>query len=273
MIDLHAHILPGMDDGAKNLAHSLAMSRLYAAAGYTTVVATPHAAPENPSMGFAKSVALQVETLSQALRNERIRLNLLPGMEIPLAPEAADRLDQGLVLPLGGTHWVLLEPPFERLPLRWEQILFEVASRGYRVLLAHPERCQQLCRTHAMLARLIETGIHLQVNWGSFLGLYGREPLRTARHLAHKGYIHCLATDSHDTQARSPAMVRRAAAAVAQLAGRKNLARLAIENPARVLRDEPLLAMEHAPVKPSAAQRVGLKLRQIFGKAPSAPGC
>jgi protein-tyrosine phosphatase len=265
VIDLHAHILPGMDDGAKNLKHSLEISRLYRAAGYTTVVATPHAPPESPGRGLAKSVALQVENLNQAIQHQRIGLKLLTGMEIPLAPEVSDLLDQGRVLPLGDTHWVLLEPPFERLPLYWEQILFEVASRGYRVLLAHPERCLQLCRTRAMFDRLFETGIHLQVNWGSFLGLYGREALRTARYLAFKGYIHCLATDSHDTQARSPAMVRRAAAAVAQLAGRKNLARLAIENPAHLLRDDPLLAMAPVPVKPSPAQRVGHKLRQLFG--------
>lgn len=244
MIDLHSHILPGIDDGARNLEECLEMARIYAACGFRQVVVTPHAATDSLGQDLARSITLQVDNLNAILQAQEIDLALKTGMEIALTPEVPDFLDQGLLLPLAQSRYVLIEPPFENLPINWEQIFFNIVSRGYRILLAHPERCAQLARKPGMFDRLIETGVHLQVTWGSFVGLHGRGPLRTARYLARKGYIHCLATDSHDTGRRSAGPVLQASRKVAELIGRENLSLLAIENPARVIADQSLAAME-----------------------------
>ena len=140
-----------------------------------------------------------------------------------------------LLLPLAGSRCVLLEPPFESLPLHWEQILFEVAGRGFKILIAHPERCAQLAQQPMLVERLLETGVYLQVNWTSLLGYHGKLVQKTAHHLARSGAIHCMATDSHNTRERSALIVRRGAEELAALVGRKNLALLTVENPARVL--------------------------------------
>ena len=264
MLDIHSHILPGIDDGARNIGHSLEMARHYVRAGFRRVIATPHAVPEDRGVQFAQSIALHVENLNAIMQEDHVALTVLPGMEITLAPEVPAMLDQGEVIPLAGASYVLIEPPFQRLPLHWEQIFFEVTGRGFKLLLAHPERCEQLSGQPALVARLLENGIHLQVNWTSLLGYHGKAACKTARHLLRNGAVHCMATDSHDTRERSPLMVRRGAEELAGLVGRKNLALLAVENPARVLNGQPMKAMDMARM-PRRADRRG-RFWTLFGK-------
>ena len=257
MLDIHSHILPGIDDGARNVGESQEMARKYVAAGYSRVIATPHAVPEDRGVRFAQSVELHVANLNAVLREDRVNLTVLPGMEITLAPEVPEMLDRGEVIPLAGGPWVLIEPPFQRLPHNWERILFELTGRGFKLLIAHPERCAQLGREPGLVDRLLETGVCLQMNWTSLLGYHGKAVFQTARRLLLAGAVHCMATDSHDTRERSALIVRRAAAALAELAGRRNLALLTVENPARVLDGKPMKAMELAAL-PRPVRRRGL---------------
>lgn len=252
MIDLHSHILPALDDGSPNMAASIDMAANYVANGFHHVVATPHVLPENIGAQWASSLKRRVAKVNKALRAASIPLTVSPGMEIAIAPELPEFLEAGLLLPLADSRYVLIETPFERLPTYWEQILFEVAARGYRVLLAHPERCIQLSRNYRLIDRLIDMQIHLQVNWGSFTGFYGRPALKTARHLAREGYIHCLATDSHDHRNRSANVVRRATAEINAQIGAANLELLSNGNPGRIIADRPLETMADTPERSKA---------------------
>lgn len=225
------------------MADSLEMAALYVANGFRQVVATPHALPETIEKDYAAIIQRRVARMNQALTAQPLALTLAAGMEIAMAPEVPDLLDNGKLLPLAGSRYVLIETPFELLPIHWEHILFEIAGRGYQILLAHPERSAQLARNHGLFDRIIGMGIHLQVNWGSFIGLYGRTALKTARYLARRCYIHCLATDSHDPLDRNAAVVGRAAPKIAKLIGDASLKLLARENPARILANQPLRLM------------------------------
>ena len=97
--------------------------------------------------------------LNHTITENGIKLKVLPGMEIALDPNISDLLDQGQVQPLAGTSYVLIEPPFQRLPLGWDQAVFNVLSRGFSVLLAHPERCAQLSAKPQLCDELIESGV------------------------------------------------------------------------------------------------------------------
>ena len=244
MLDIHSHILPGIDDGARDIGHSLEMARKYVMAGYTRVVATPHAVPEDRGVKFAQSIDLHVANLNAIMQEDRVDLTVLPGMEITLAPEVPAMLDRGEVIPLAGGSYVLIEPPFQRLPLHWEQIIVAVAGQGFKILIAHPERCEQLVRDPLLVERLLETGVYLQMNWTSLLGYHGKATLKAARRLIRARAVHCMATDSHDTVERSALIVRRGAEELARLAGRRNLARLTMENPAKVLNGSDMAKME-----------------------------
>jgi protein-tyrosine phosphatase len=244
MIDLHCHILPGIDDGPKTLDESLEMARIFEQAGYSHVVATPHAVPGTTWMPKPEEIQDKLAELNHAITENGIKLKVLPGMEIALDPNIADLLDHGQVQPLAGTSYVLIEPPFQRLPLGWEQAFFDVLSKGLKVLLAHPERCAQLADKPELCDKLIESGVYFQVSWDSFLGHHGRTIQKMAIYLAGKAYIHCLATDSHDSKSRNAIQVRRTAESIEELIGPRNLRLISKENPIRVLRNEALISMQ-----------------------------
>jgi protein-tyrosine phosphatase len=255
MIDLHCHILPGIDDGPKTLNESLEMARIFEQAGYSHVVATPHAVPGTTWLPEPEKIRIGLDQLNQAIATKGIMLKILPGMEIALDPNISDLLHQGLVHSLAGTSYVLVESPFQRLPLGWEQAVFNALSRGFRVLLAHPERCAQLAAKRRLCDQLIESGVYFQINWDSFIGHHGRTTQKMAIYLAGKGYIHCLATDSHDAENRNAAQVRRAAETIEELIGPRNLHLISRENPIRVLRNEVLVSMKKLVIQPAVKKK------------------
>jgi protein-tyrosine phosphatase len=255
MIDLHCHILPGIDDGPKTLNESLEMARIFEQAGYSQVVATPHAVPGTSWMPRPEEIRKQLAELNQAIVNEGLNLKVLPGMEIALDPQITELVDKGKVQTLAGTSYVLIEPPFQRLPLGWEHAFFDVLSRGFKVLVAHPERCVQLSAKPQLCDKLIESGVYFQINWDSFLGHHGRTTQKMAIYLASKAYIHCLATDSHDSKSRNAVQVQRTAATIEELMGPRNLQLISRENPIRLLRNEALKSMDSQGIQATVKKK------------------
>ena len=251
MIDLHNHILFELDDGPENLSDSIEMARLLSKCGYRYVVATPHMVPGTSWIPPKTSIMRRIASLNQAATADDLNLKILPGMEISFDLQLLDLLRDNKVLTLGGRNstCLLIEPPFQNFPLGWEQIIFKILSKNFQILLAHPERCEQLVRRPEMIDQLIHAGVHIQVNWNSFLGEYGRSVKSAAHHLAEKNKIHCLATDAHTPRECQQRVIRDAAKIVQQLVGRKNLFRMAHENPLRILQGKlplPMSASEAA---------------------------
>jgi protein-tyrosine phosphatase len=231
------------------------MARIFEQAGYSHVVATPHAVPGTTWMPKPGEIRDLLVELKHAIAKAGIKLKVLPGMEIALDPNISDLLDQGRVQPLAGTSYVLIEPPFQRLPLGWDQAVFNVLSRGFSVLLAHPERCAQLSAKPQLCDQLIESGVYFQVNWDSFLGHHGRTTQKMAIYLAGKAYIHCLATDSHDSKSRNAMQVQRTAETIEELMGPRNLQLISRENPIRVLKNEDLISMERPKIRATVKKK------------------
>jgi len=239
VIDLHNHILFKIDDGPDTLSDSIEMASLLSTCGYSHVVATPHTVPGATWIPSTDSIKDQI---TKAAGRD---LKILPGMEISFDPQLLNLLNGKKLFTLGGkfSSCLLIEAPFHRFPLGWEQLVFEIISKNFMILLAHPERCAQLVQNPQIIDHLINAGVYIQVNWGSFLGEYGRSAKKTARHLAEKGQIHCLATDAHNPRDCQFALLRDAADKVQQLVGSKNLVRIARENPLRILKGKPPLSM------------------------------
>ena len=231
------------------------MARIFEEAGYSHVVATPHAVPGTTWMPKPGEIRDLLAELKHAIAKEGTRLNVLPGMEIALDPQIPALIANSRVQTLAGTSYVLIEPPFQRLPLGWEHVIFDVLSKGFAVLLAHPERCAQLASKPQLCDQLIESGVYFQVNWDSFLGHHGRTTQKMALYLATKGFIHCLATDSHDAKSRNARQVQRAAETIEQLMGPRNLQLISRENPIRVLRNEALKSMEGQEIQATVTKK------------------
>ena len=203
MIDLHCHILPGIDDGAPDLATSLAMARLAVADGITVTACTPHILPGVYNNSGAM-IGAAVARLRVALAEAEIPLRLVAGADVHVAPELVAQLGAGSALTINGSRYLLLEPPHHVLPPRLEDHIFHLQTAGYVPILTHPERLSWIDAHYRLVKRLVYNGVLMQLTAGSFLGRFGRRPRYWAERMLDEGLCHVLATDAHNIDQRAP---------------------------------------------------------------------
>lgn len=202
MIDLHAHILPGLDDGPPSQDDAVEIARAAVAAGTRALAATSHV-----DRGYGllpDDLSAAREALSARLRAEGIELELLQGGEV--AAQRLAGLDDDTLrgLTLGGGPTILLECPFSPVGSGMEPMVADLRRRGFGVLLGHPERSPSFQRVPAHLERLIELGASAQVTVGSLAGDFGDTVARVATRMLEAGHVHVIASDGHDTRRRRP---------------------------------------------------------------------
>jgi protein-tyrosine phosphatase len=202
LIDVHSHILPGLDDGAPDIDASLAIARAAAAEGVQTMVATPHVNFDYPTP--ADKMHSAVGHVNVALARAGIAVAVLPGAEIAVTKlEALSEEELGL-LALAGGQTLLVESPYTTSVPFLEKLLDDLLARGYKVILAHPERSPLFRADVARLRRLIGDGIYSAVNIGSLAGRFGDRSQETALELMTSNLVHVLASDCHDVERRPP---------------------------------------------------------------------
>lgn len=236
--DIHCHLLPGIDDGATDLAASLAMARMAAADGTRTIVVTPH------QMGnFAHNRGDDIRARAAALQKEidaaDIPLSILPGGDVRIDDGMIEGLLSGDVLTLGdhGKH-VLLELPHETyLPL--EGLLAELKRHGMTGVLSHPERNRGLLQSPELLAPLVDSGCLMQVTAGSLMGTFGSASQRLSEWMVQQGLVHFLASDAHSPAKRRP-LLNRAYLRMKELAGSEVALATCCDFPARVAAGKPV---------------------------------
>ncbi len=208
MIDLHCHVLPGIDDGPATIEGSLALARAAAAGGTQVLVATPHVSWRYRN--DAQTIARLVEELNARLAEEGVLsaggapLEVRTGAEVALTQIAEIERAELKRLTLGGGAWLLVEPPFTPVAPHLDEILLAMGRDGQRVVVAHPERCPTFQRDRQMLERLVREGYLTSVTAGSFGGSFGGEARRFALELARDGLLHNVASDAHDHAHRPP---------------------------------------------------------------------
>lgn len=204
MIDLHCHVLPGLDDGPANLDFSLAMARAAVDAGTQLMVATPHIRADFDV--HPEEIEPRVDLLNERLHSEGLPLRILPGAEVgwASAPDLDDRLLSKLSL--GSGRCVLLESPYGRRPVDLEATIAGLSERGYGVILAHPERCPLFQRDPDRLARLVEAGVLCSITAGSMSGRFGAPVRRFTVEILRRGLVHDVASDAHDHVHRPPGL-------------------------------------------------------------------
>jgi protein-tyrosine phosphatase len=208
VIDLHSHVLPGLDDGPPDLDAAVALVRAAEAAGTRAVAATSHV---DRTFGLTPAeLAAARAALVERLGAEGIAVEVLQGGEI--APERAAELSEAdlAALTLGGGPCLLLECPFRPFA-GMEALVAGFRDRGFAVLLAHPERSPLFQRDLERLGALVDEGALAQVTAGSFAGDFGGHARRAAEAMLEAGLVHVLATDTHDPVSRPPDL-RRAVA-------------------------------------------------------------
>ena len=202
LIDLHCHILPGVDDGAKSIDDSIAMAELAVRDGIRTIVATPHH-HDGHYINEGAAVRDQVEQLNQVFHDRAIPLTVLPGQEIRYYDGIIDDLEQKReLLTLGDTRYLLLEFPSHEVPRGVEDTMHEFRIMGIVPVIAHPERNKELANHPDRLEAFIQMGALAQVTSLSITGGFGKGVQQVAFELCSKGLIHVIASDAHHVERR-----------------------------------------------------------------------
>ena len=243
MIDIHSHILPGIDDGSQTWEESLKMARMAAADGIRLMAATPHLyqgkVVDHQKLNKKEVILDHIQQFKEKLAEEEIDLEIVPGCDIPLCLEFLQLLDDDQVLTINdGKRYLLLELPDTSFPPATEEICFSLKSKGVTPIITHPERQFIIQEMPEKLTRLLELGCLAQLTSSSLLEGFGRRVAKFARQLVKKGYIHLLATDAHNTKSRPP-LLRQAVEELTGLVGEERARAMVTSIPQRIVRGEP----------------------------------
>lgn len=205
MIDLHSHILHGLDDGAASLEDALGIAAGAVADGIRVIAATPHVRSDYPTT--PEQMERLVDSLRRELEAARLPLELLPGGEIALDRLPALGDDELRRFGLGGNpRYLLIEAPYFGWPLGIEDAVFQLQLRGFTTVLAHPERNSDVQARPERLAPLVERGTLVQLTAASLDGRIGSRPQKTGLRLLELGFAHLLASDAHAPTLRQVGM-------------------------------------------------------------------
>jgi protein-tyrosine phosphatase len=243
MIDLHCHILPGIDDGAKSLEEAVEMCRMAAAEGCRAMIATPHQRRGAWWNGDRESIVGLARDLQAALGPE---LRVLVGGEVHVDSELlaeVERLPGGGILTLAGSRYLLIELDTQGRAGEAIQLVHELVVAGWRPIVAHPEFIPWLSGDLDLVKRLVALGALTQVTAMSVTGDFGRGPMNETHALIDEGLVHFVASDCHGMQRRPPGL-RRAFQTIAGRWGAEVAKRLVSDNPRAVVQNRPLSPSE-----------------------------
>lgn len=233
MIDLHCHILPGIDDGAPDYEVSLAMAQRAVADGITITACTPHIMPgyyENTGPDIRE----RVKALQAVLDDECIPLQLVTGADVHLTTDLVSGLKSGEKLTLADSRYFLFEPPHNLAPPRMAEAVFDAMAAGYQPIITHPERLRWIDENYAMMVQLAQAGAWMQLTAASVTGRFGKGPLYWSERMLDEGLVHILATDAHNLRSR-PCVLSQAVDAVAERLGEQAALDMVTTRPRAVL--------------------------------------
>ena len=264
MIDLHCHMLPGIDDGAPDLEVALAMARCAAEDGITVTACTPHIYPglyPNTRDGILAAIAAFREHLAR----EAIALQLVEGADTHLAPDLAGQIRAGLIPTLNGSRYFLFEPPHHVAPPRLEETVFNLLTAGFVPVVTHPERLTWIDGHYPEFQRMARSGAWMQVTAGSLTGQFGRRAKYWAERILDDGLCHLLATDAHHITRRRPVLSEARELAARRL-GPDEALNLVFNRPSGILRNASPDALPALPAGRPAGPGEDSFWRRLFGK-------
>lgn len=207
MIDIHTHILPGIDDGSESLSESFEMAELAVQSGVHTIVSTPHCNMEGIYENFYDELwEERLGELCSYLRERGNQLMVLSGMEIYASMDVAEKIQKGMLLPVNDSRYYLIEFSFDVDPLWMGDILSSILQIRKIPLIAHPERYYCVQDQPMLLYEWMQQGCLTQLNKGSVFGRFGRHAQRTADLLLNYGLATCVASDAHSSSRRTTYM-------------------------------------------------------------------
>lgn len=246
MIDIHSHILPGVDDGARSLAESLKMAEIAAADGIEQMVCTPHMFNGLSRNPLAQDVERRVEELQRAIGGG---LTVLPGNEIHFSIDIANQVGTSRISTLNRQNYILVEFPTLSVPRSAPKRLKQLCILGVNPILVHPERNIEIQNRPSIVADLIGQGILIQVTAMSVTGRFGAAAKSCVDLLLKHRCVHFIATDAHRPEKRPP-ILSEAREAAAEIIGNDAARRLVMDNPRAVIEGKTIVPESPLPFEP-----------------------
>lgn len=235
MIDIHSHILPGLDDGAEDMEETVLMARAAVEEGIHTLIATPHHANgkyDNPM----RKVALSVQEVNRTLERLNIPLTVLQGQEIRLYGSLLEDLHHEVARTLHSSRYILIEFPSREIPKQTDELFHELRVMGMVPVIAHPERNMEIAQDPSKLQRLIRQGALSQVTSHSLNGLFGKKVQKLSLDMCKHHLVHFVASDAHNMTHRAFGL-RQAYALLAEKMGEQQV-RVYQDHTERLLHNE-----------------------------------
>jgi protein-tyrosine phosphatase len=227
VIDIHCHILPGIDDGPQHIDESLEMAKIASLDGITTIVATPHIKePPYPS----EDIETKVAVLNDRLTEKGIPVTVLQGADVSSTVDVS--LLHGYTI--NKTRYILIEFPHLYLPGNAKEIIFRLMMHGYRPIITHPERNLSILENPKLFLELLDTGLLVQITADSLTGAFGLDIRECASYFLKKGVVNFIATDGHSSRERRPEL-SGAVRTASRIIGKEQADRLVTLNPGNVV--------------------------------------
>lgn len=262
MIDLHCHLLPGIDDGASDLETSLQMARMAVEDGIRITACTPHITPPVYA-NTAAEIINRTRMLQSELDRHGIDLKLVSGADIHVRVDLIDLVQQSPSPCLQGTRYFLFEPPHAVLPPNLDLLAKSVIRAGFIPILTHPERLTWIEQRYDVVCALDELGVAVQLTAGSITGTFGKRARYWSERMLDEGRVDIVATDAHGIRGRPP-VLSAARDEIARRLGEDAARAMTTLNPAHILKNEKLPLKIRQAANP-APQRAELWTR-LFGR-------
>lgn len=235
MIDLHSHLLPGIDDGAQSLEDALAMARQAVAHGTTVLACTPHIYP-GLFPNTPEIIAQATQELRQALNDNAIPLELVYGADIQIIPELVTQLRNGTLPTLNNTRYFLFEPPHHVPNSAMLELVHNSVAAGFVPVITHPERLSYAFAKYREFAAAVASGAWLQLTANAITGHFGPDVAKLSERFLRDGLVHIVASDAHDVRHRPP-ILSHAYQRCLELVGEVETEQLFVRRPRAILDD------------------------------------
>ncbi|MCI9039307.1 MAG: capsular biosynthesis protein [Clostridia bacterium] len=233
MIDVHCHILPGIDDGSRSIEESMEMIKEAYEAGFTNIISTSHYIEESYNVPKARRQEL-IDMLNSKIEQEGMKIKIYNGAEAYITPNLAELIKAEELPTMNGTKYLLMELPMHNQILNLESIVSKVINQGITLIIAHPERYDIVQKNYKVLNELADMGVLFQANYGSCIGQYGKEAEKTLKKLLKANRISFFGTDCHragSVYEKMPEILKK----LEKMIGKEKLEELTTINPQKLL--------------------------------------
>lgn len=236
MIDIHSHIIPNVDDGARSVEETFNILKEAQEAGFTDVILTSHFLL-NYYETNAQELIFWKEKLQEVLKKQGTKINLHSGMEIYITNQMEELLENKKILTLANSRYMLIELPLATNVKYFDYVVYYLEAKGIKPIIAHPERYKCVQKDPDIVEEYIEKGCLIQCNYGSIVNLYGREAEKTIKTLLKKKQVHFLGSDVHRENG-TYLIILDAIKKIRKIIGENKINEITTINPKKILQNE-----------------------------------